>query len=60
MSNKTTNYNLVKPLDNEYYDIGVPNGNADIMDTELKKAEMHRDDATPHMGYTKRASLLTL
>ncbi len=57
MSNKTTNYNLEKPLDNEYYDVGVPNGNADIIDTELKKAEMHRADATPHMSIAEKSTL---
>lgn len=36
MAKHTTNYNLVKPDENENYDIEVFNDNADIIDTELK------------------------
>ena len=37
MAANTTNYNLVKPSENEYYDINVNNSNLDIIDTEIKK-----------------------
>lgn len=37
MANNTQNYNLVKPLVTENYDIGVQNGNMDIIDAELAK-----------------------
>lgn len=37
MANNTTNYNLVKPTADEFYNIEVFNGNADIIDAELKK-----------------------
>ena len=37
MPNKTTNYNLNKPLANENIDIGVLNDNMDIIDAELAK-----------------------
>ena len=37
MQNKTTNYNLNKPLANENIDIGVLNDNMDIIDAELAK-----------------------
>lgn len=37
MAEKTTNYNLSKPADNETADIASINGNMDILDTELKK-----------------------
>ena len=37
MPNKTTNYNLNKPLANENIDIGVLNDNMDINDVELAK-----------------------
>lgn len=37
MADKTTNYNLTKPTEDEFYDIGVFNENADIIDAELKK-----------------------
>lgn len=36
MSTETANYNLTKPDVNENYDIGVPNANMDIIDTQLK------------------------
>jgi len=35
MANKTTNYNLTKPLAEEFYDISVFNANADIIDGAL-------------------------
>lgn len=36
MANYTTNYNLQKPTSDEFYNIGVFNDNADIIDGELK------------------------
>lgn len=36
MPTNTTNYNLVKPLATEFYDISVPNGNMDKIDAALK------------------------
>lgn len=36
MAELTTNYGLTKPLNTEYYDVNVQNGNMDIIDTELK------------------------
>ncbi|NLY80447.1 MAG: hypothetical protein GX072_11340, partial [Lysinibacillus sp.] len=37
MPNYTKNYNLVKPLQEEFYDVDDFNQNADIIDAELKK-----------------------
>ena len=37
MPNLTENYGLKKPLPEEFYDIGVQNGNMDIIDKEMKK-----------------------
>jgi len=37
--NKTVNYELTKPEENEYYDVKVPNGNMDIIDTKMKEVE---------------------
>ena len=37
MANKTTNYNLTKPLPEEFYDINVHNENMDIIDEQLKR-----------------------
>lgn len=36
MSGATTNYGLVKPLPEEFYDVAVQNGNMDIIDAVLK------------------------
>lgn len=36
MANKTANYNLTKPLDSEFYDVEVQNGNMDKIDTQMK------------------------
>ena len=36
MANKTTNYELVKPLASEFYDVEVQNGNMDKIDAEMK------------------------
>ena len=33
MANKTTNYKLTKPLESEFYDVGVQNENMDKIDT---------------------------
>lgn len=49
MPNMTTNYNLVKPLQEETYDVDVFNGNCDILDALIKKIE---DRFTPHVGDT--------
>lgn len=49
MPNMTTNYNLVKPLQEETYDVDVFNSNCDIIDALFKKFE---DRFTPHIGDT--------
>ena len=36
MANKTTNYELVKPLASEFYDVEVQNGNMDKIDAGMK------------------------
>ena len=36
MANKTTNYKLTKPLESEFYDVGVQNENMDKIDTQMK------------------------
>lgn len=57
MANSTTNYGLTKPLAEEFYDIGVQNGNMDIIDRVLKeKADIGEDgkissDLLPSMDY---------
>lgn len=55
MSTKTTNYNLVKPDASEFYDVGVPNGNMDIIDQNLKSLNDGKQgnltfDSTPTAG----------
>ena len=39
MSTSTQNYGLIKPQSNEYYDIGIPNGNMDKIDAALAALE---------------------
>ena len=39
MANTTSNYGLIKPLEEEYYDIGVFNVNVDTIDNQLKENE---------------------
>lgn len=36
MANKTTNYKLTKPLESEFYDVGVQNENMDKIDIPKK------------------------
>jgi hypothetical protein len=42
MATTTTNYNLKKPAENDFYDVADSNENMDILDTNLKRV----DDAT--------------
>ena len=46
MATNTTNYNLAKPSENEYYDINVSNSNLDIIDTEIKKVNDRLDSVS--------------
>ncbi len=39
MATSTENYGLIKPDEADFYDIAVFNGNADIMDRELKRLD---------------------
>ncbi len=59
MPNQTTNYGLIKPLDNETADIGVINQNMDTIDSQLNVIEgqagqnnnelsAHKADEMPH------------
>jgi hypothetical protein len=49
LATNTENYNLVKPNENDYYDIGIQNDNMDKIDAELKKAQDHRENiSNPH------------
>lgn len=54
MPNYTTNYNLEKPLHEEFYNVDVFNGNADIIDGELKKnannLSQAQEDITKHLA----------
>ncbi|WP_324824977.1 hypothetical protein [Sinanaerobacter sp. ZZT-01] len=44
MAKKTKNYNLTKPEPTDFYDVEVQNGNMDIIDEELKKANENAGD----------------
>jgi hypothetical protein len=49
LATNTENYNLVKPDENDYYDIEIQNDNMDKIDAELKKAQDHRENTSnPH------------
>jgi len=50
MADKTTNYNLIKPTPDEFYDIEVFNENADIIDAELKKLNDNKVDKIEGKG----------
>lgn len=54
VASETTNYGLVKPAGNDYYDIGVANGNMDKVDTALKA---NADAAATARGKTKAFTL---
>ncbi len=49
MPNQTTNYGLIKPLDNETADIAVINQNMDTIDNKLKVIE-DKAEAVPGAG----------
>lgn len=40
MADKTANYKLVKPDENDFYDINVFNDNADVLDKEIHKLDV--------------------
>lgn len=50
MADKTSNYNLIKPANNETADIDVLNGNFDIIDTKIKENHDHINDAVEDIG----------
>lgn len=60
MSSTTNHYGLIKPGEEEFYDISVPNTNMDIMDTELKAVSdnvaAHLADTAPHITAQERTT----
>lgn len=44
MANTTKNYGLIKPLENEYYDVNIQNSNMDAIDSKLKNLENAKFD----------------
>ena len=53
MAGKTQNYSLIKPADDDFYDIADFNNNAEIIDKELKK----RQDAIEKLEGIKNVTL---
>ena len=49
MASETTNYKLVKPDPEEFYDVGVQNSNLDKIDTALKELEDNKASSTDLM-----------
>ena len=45
MAEQTTNFGLKKPVPDDFYNVDDQNGNMDILDTELKKAQDKADEA---------------
>lgn len=48
----TTNYNLRKPEDNDYYDIADQNANMDTLDSEIKQIENNALTTSSAINYT--------
>ena len=51
---QTTNYKLNKPEASDYADIKPVSDNMDIIDTELKKAQNHREDSGIHVTASEK------
>ena len=45
MSSNTTNYNLIKPDEEEFYDVEIYNANVDTIDAQLKANETAQTEA---------------
>lgn len=52
----TTNYNLRKPEDNDYYDIADQNANMDTLDSEIKQIENNALTTSSAITYTTPSS----
>jgi hypothetical protein len=52
LADKTSNYNLIKPEENETADISVINNNFDIIDTKIKENNDHINNAKEDIGNT--------
>jgi hypothetical protein len=69
MSTQTTNLQLAKPLENEFYDINIINANMDKIDAGVAsretptgaqdKVDTHANAADPHTGYIKKSLATT-
>lgn len=44
MPSRTPNYSLIKPAENEFYDVGIFNQNADIIDAQIKQESVGLQD----------------
>ena len=52
MATYTSNYNLKKPEQNDFYNVEDFNGNMDIVDSKLKEVSQKADGALPESSYT--------
>lgn len=50
MANETTNYNLTKPTEDEFYDVAVQNDNMDKIDTAMKGLEDNKVSQVVNKG----------
>lgn len=60
MANKTTNYGLIKPLPEEFYDIAVFNENMDVIDEIMKQNSSGKswDVVVPTTGWTTSDTMM--
>lgn len=54
MATYTSNYNLKKPEQNDFYNVEDFNGNMDIVDSKLKEVSQKADGALPESSYTAK------
>ncbi len=55
MATETINYGLVKPAGNEYYDVGIQNGNMDRIDAALKGNKEAIEEVGSQLAATTKA-----
>lgn len=60
MPNQTQNYNLVKPLTTENYDVNIFNGNADIIDSTLKNIAEQLNDCAKDIDDSRTTTSKTV
>ena len=60
MSSKTTNLNLTKPSEDEFYDINVQNENMDIIDREINGLKQPAYEVSTAMSDLHSGEMITV